>query len=812
MLPKLFPNNATSWASMGTGILKDAISCKVEEERNGIFELEMEYPIGGAYFDDIALRSLIVVKPNYTDDPQPFRVYSISKPLNGVVTVNAAHICYDLSGFTTKPLTAPGLQTALLALTQSGNIYPTSCPFSFVSDMSSASTLTIRYPVSTRALMGGIRGSLIDVYGGEWHYDGYNCELLSARGANRGVAVRYGKNLTELKHIEEDKVYTAVYPYYYNDETEETVTLPEQVIAVPGTFSFTKVLTLDLSEQFEETPTQEQLRTKANSYISQHNLGTPDVNITLDFVQLDTLQDRVDLCDTVSVYYDALGVSATAKCIRTVWDVLLERYTEVELGTARNSIASTINGISEEAVEQATSKSRQSASAIAQTVTGQSGGYVVMHDTDNDGEPDEILIMDAPSIQTAVKVIRMNNGGIAFSKTGYTGTYETAWNINGEFVADFIAAGKIKTASVEIFGDAQFYWDAANITIKDPNNSNRMIRLGKYDGTHYGLGFSYDGGATWKTGMDFDGIQILGSAAADCHAEMDGDSFDIYEGTDSFVHLGVGPGINQSGGTSVAPYYTLGKRAANSVIGNYSVTGGRDNTASAFAAIAFGYQCTASEIYAFAVGASCVASAYAAIALGSLCTASEQAVAIGTQCTASGSRAVAMGVQSMASGGRAVAIGNGLIAAGTSQTVFGRYNISDSSNTYVLIVGIGNGQNERRNGFTLDWNGNGVFTGSVTQNSDQQLKTVIGKAPNLSGIRAVLFRWRRDVDDTRDNKSHIGYLAQDVEQVAPYLVGEDANGFKTLDYIGLLTAKVEQLEQTVSKLTQKVAELEAKMK
>lgn len=824
MYPKLFPSNATSWASMGIGILKDAIRCDVEENRNGSYELEMEYPISGAHYADIALRSLIVAKPNFTDDPQPFRVYNISKPLNGVVTINAQHISYDLSGFTSKPFVAPGLQTALVSLTQSGNIYPTSCPFSFSSDMSSASTLTISHPVSTRAIMGGIHGSLIDVFGGEWHYDGYQCELLGARGTDRGVSIRYGRNLTDLKHVEEDKVYTAVYPYYYNEETGVIVTLPEQVLPVPGTFTYVKVLTLDLSDEFQEAPTQAQLRSRAQSYINQHTLGANSTNITLNFVQLDTLQDRVDLCDTVSVYNDKLGVYASAKCIRTVWDVLRERYKEVELGNARNSIASTIARIEDETVDKAAAKANRSAATIAKSVaeviTGNAGGYVIMHDTNDDGEPDEILIMDTDDIQTAVKVIRMNNAGIAFSKTGYAGTYSTAWNINGEFVADFIATGQLKTASVEIFGDAQFYWDAANITIVDPNNSRRMIRLGKYDGTNYGLGFSYDGGRTWQTGMDFDGIQILGNVKRDYYAKIDGDSFDIMYLDQEMVHLGIGSGIDENGNTAINPYYTLGARAANSVVGNFSLAVGKLNTASNYGALAVGDKNEASGLEsialggnnkatktgACAIGSSNTASGFHAFACNSVNTASgDNSVAMGNNNKATGKCAFAVGVGNIASGNQSVALGHSVIAAVNNQLALGVCNVEDTTDAYVVVIGNGT-QNARKNILTVNWVGSVTIAGTLTQNSDKRLKTIIGKAPDLSGIRAVAYRWRQDVDGEKDKLQHIGYIAQDVEPVAPYLVGEDANGYKTLDYIGLLCAKVDQLERKVAELERRLAD------
>lgn len=99
MIPKLYASTATSFATQGIGALTDTILCYVDEERNGKYEGWLKYPITGIHYADIGMRSIIVCKPNYTDDPQPFRVYEITKPINGVVTVYFQHISYDLSGY-----------------------------------------------------------------------------------------------------------------------------------------------------------------------------------------------------------------------------------------------------------------------------------------------------------------------------------------------------------------------------------------------------------------------------------------------------------------------------------------------------------------------------------------------------------------------------------------------------------------------------------------------------------------------------------------------------------------------------------------
>jgi len=512
MIPILHPADSTSWATFGLGALSEAISCEVLEERNGQYELEMTYPVSGQHYEDLALRKIILAKPNFSDNPQPFRIYNISRPLNGIVTVSAQHISYDLSGYVVSPFSAVGVQSALIALT--ANCTPSQCPFTFESDMSGGGTMEVTKPMSIRALMGGTEGSILDHWAGEWSYNGRACRFDANRGADRGVTIRYGKNLTSIQQEENNaSVYTGIYPYWYNTETKALVTLTEKTISVPGSFGYIKICPVDLSDRFESEPTEAQLRAAAQAYISSHDIGVPAINLRLSFVQLEEIKERVDLCDTVHVYFDALGVSASAKCVRARWNVLTEQYNEIEIGSIRASIAKTIAGIREtaEQAHTATSTLADTARTISEKITGQLGGYVVMNDTDNDGEPDEILIMDSPDKENAVNVIRMNNGGIAFSQDGYDGTYGTAWSIDGQFVADYITSGVLQANLIRILGTTNFYWDAGNIYIINPNDNGQQIRIGQYDGTRYGIGFTRDGGLTWQTAMDFQGLNVSAS-------------------------------------------------------------------------------------------------------------------------------------------------------------------------------------------------------------------------------------------------------------------------------------------------------------
>ena len=146
-LIRLFESTATSFLDNGIGSLSDAISCMITEERNGEFELEMDYPVNGIRYEEITQRRIIVAKPNKYDDPQPFRIYAISKPINGVITINAAHVSYDLTGYTVAPFTAT---SASNAMTNLSNAIDESCPFTFITDKVVSANLSIIKPLRDR--------------------------------------------------------------------------------------------------------------------------------------------------------------------------------------------------------------------------------------------------------------------------------------------------------------------------------------------------------------------------------------------------------------------------------------------------------------------------------------------------------------------------------------------------------------------------------------------------------------------------------------------------------------------------------------
>lgn len=364
MKPILYTSTETAFRTNGLGALSDAVSCFVEREVNGIYELEMRYPVDGQRMGDIQERSLILAKPDPYSDPQPFRVYRSTAPMRGTVTVYARHIAYDLIGIPVSPFKALTAPAAMQGLSENAAV---DCPFTFSTDKETVADMTVSIPKSIWSQLGGSEGSALDVYGGEYAFDRFHVRLLKRLGADRGVTIRYGKNLTSL---EQDRncanVFTGVYPYWTNADGD-TVTLPEWILRVEGAFDYVRILVLDLSEDFEEAPTVEQLRARAAAYMKDNNIGVPDISWTISFVQLEkteeykgkALLEEVHLGDTVTVIFPKMNVNATARAVKTRYNVLLDRYESVTLGKVKANISDTIAENSQKILIE--SQKRQSA-------------------------------------------------------------------------------------------------------------------------------------------------------------------------------------------------------------------------------------------------------------------------------------------------------------------------------------------------------------------------------------------------------------------------------------------------------------------
>lgn len=439
MRPILFDKNTTNFTTNGIGRLTP-ISCSVTEERNGIFELEMVVKLGCDHFSGIKHSYIIVAKPSPSRNPQPFRIYSVSRPINGKVKVKAQHLSYWLNYIPVMPFSAQSASSALNGFKTNA---AESCPFSFWTDISSNSSYAVAAPESIRHYLGGVRGSILDVYGGEYEWDGFTVKLHRARGRDRGVVFRYGKNITDLRQEENiANTFTGICPYWLSTEGQ-MVTLPEKVVrsSNASNFPFQRTIVKDFSDKFDNAPTVAQLRTYSQSYVSVSGIGVPSVSIEVNPVDISQTEEYKDsglfqtleLCDTVKVEFSTLGVSTTAKLTKTVYDVLSERYTKLGIGDVRSSLARTI----EEQIDTisympTTTEMHRNIDRATGVLNSGLRGYVIIN-RNVGGWANEILFLDNENIAQAKNVLRINNAGIGFSSTGYRGPYYQSWTIDGHF-------------------------------------------------------------------------------------------------------------------------------------------------------------------------------------------------------------------------------------------------------------------------------------------------------------------------------------------------------------------------------------------
>ncbi len=475
MIPILYTKNESTFTHNGIGFLKDATKCTVTEERNGSYECSLQYPITGQWYDQITEGCIIKAKANDTSEPQLFRIYKSSKPLKGIVTYSAEHISYDLNGIPTLGFSVKNV-TPQAAITRAIQDAGLPSAFTAISDISTLNSSTILTPCSVRAILGGQTGSVLDVWGGEFEFDNFVVKLHKHRGSDRGVSIEYGKNLKDLK--QEANIadcYTHLMPYarYSQDgegdeKIEVYVYLSEKVLPLNNAenIGHSKAYIMDFTDRFGEGEaiTEEALRAKATAYAAAAELGVPKVNITVSFIQLWQTEEykniapleRVMMCDTVVVRFSKLGVTARAKVIKTTYNTLEEKYDSVELGDAKSSFADTVNKQQAAIEEIKTSVQKGQAAATEQLkkaianatslITGHSGGYVVLNPAE---KPQEILILDAPTLEEAVNVWRWNSGGLGYSSTGYNGEYALAMTMDGAIVADFINAGILNGALLQ---------------------------------------------------------------------------------------------------------------------------------------------------------------------------------------------------------------------------------------------------------------------------------------------------------------------------------------------------------------------------
>ena len=550
MYPILFDSKATSFSTNGLGRLTDASDCKVIEERNGSYELEMGYPMTGIHFKELVNGNIIYAKPSQNGKLQLFRIYRIERKVGNTCKIYARHISYQLSFIPVTKFSAASCKSALNGLKTHAT---ENCPFNFSTDVVTAGTFIVDKPDSLRGLLGGQEGSILDNWNGEYEWDNYNVIFHSSRGSDKGVQIVYGKNLIDLTQEENiENTVTGIYPYWQSNGNQttdghtlyskttaewnaETDLVPNQddvyvytdykrVDASDGTYTYTpgykvgdgetkladleflsedddRLLTAityieldekivysdkasnfpfkrsvvkDFTQVFQNAPSQEQLREYTKQFIKENNIGIPTVSLSVKFINLFETPEyndiaalqTVSLCDTVTVVFEKLGISTKSKVIKTTYDVLRERYEEVDIGEPKATLSSTISDQMTQISYMPTNADMQKGIERATGVLN-SGmrGHVVIN-RDPQGYANEVLFLDNENIMSAKNVLRINMNGIGFSSTGYLGPYFQSWTNDGH-----LTLGGINNS----YGDFQILDEEANLMVKIDKNGLILV-------------------------------------------------------------------------------------------------------------------------------------------------------------------------------------------------------------------------------------------------------------------------------------------------------------------------------------------------
>ena len=446
----LYSPGTRTFNNMGLGVIQ-CTRAEATTGLNDIMELEFDAPITGRHYAEIQKDCIVTAPHDDTKKRQPYKIYKSSAPIDGIVTFWARHISYDLNTVTIRPNAATSCAQAMGNM-ETYAINPRG--FTFWTDVTTAGEFAVTVPTPCRKLLGGSKGSILDIYGGEFEFDHWDVKLHARLGRDTDVNIVYGKNLVSIKNdIDNGSTYNAIVPFWYSEQ-DGLVTIDGYIVKranMPATEPI-RALPVDMSSDFQTKPTNAQLQTEAEHRLASGKPWLPTQNVKVDFIALWQTAEyvniaplqRLTLGDTGIISVPAMGiVNERQKVVKTVYNVLTERYNKMELGQLKASFSQVVTAQTEEKIDALPTKSFLQAAIehATQLITGGLGGYV-RFTLNADGEPEEILIMDTPSTSTAVNVWRFNKNGLGHSHSGYNGPYDdVALTADGKINASMIVTG-----------------------------------------------------------------------------------------------------------------------------------------------------------------------------------------------------------------------------------------------------------------------------------------------------------------------------------------------------------------------------------
>ncbi|VTT16979.1 phage tail spike protein [Streptococcus dysgalactiae] len=382
MIPVLYEAKETRFRTFGLGEIADAYEVKVTRERNGNYSLYIKYPLDGVFASVFKEEMKIKSDAGRRTKWQTFEINRVLRNSKDHIEIFARHISMRTQDIALKPFVSGASVDAESALGIWKENLVGDDKFDVKSDILTLGSFNweIDKIGNARGALGGVAGSILDVYGGEYEFDNRTIILHKQMGRKAPTVLEYGRNIVS---VEEERLldgnYTSIYPYVrytpqpkpqeeasgkphvgeHEQPEEQLVTLPEFILdgQYLDLYAQRRIQMVDLSSHFNDDkgkePTVEEIRKLAQKYLKDNNVGAPKVSIEVDYIDLSQTLDyqdfrvmeEVELCDIVPLYYPKFGITTeTEKVVEIVYDVYTDSNHTIKLGTIGQSISKSLTG------------------------------------------------------------------------------------------------------------------------------------------------------------------------------------------------------------------------------------------------------------------------------------------------------------------------------------------------------------------------------------------------------------------------------------------------------------------------------------
>ena len=376
MRPILFNKNEQSFNTYGLGEL-NVTKGTVTRERNGNYTLYAEIPVNDPMVSILEKEMKLKADAGLRTKNQTFEISRIVKDSSNIVKIYGQHISHKLEYMALRNATMfNGSAYSALGIWKGALIGD--LRFDVWSDIQTVGkgVFDISKMENARQALGGVEGSILDIYGGEYEFDNMTVRLHKQLGRTAPTVLEYGRNILSAELDETiESAYTSVLPFatYTPDKPEGdtsdnqpdavTVTLPEDYVdsKYKDLYAHRRIKIVDFSSEFKndgknkDIPTPDKLRKMATDYMDRNAIGKPKINTKIEYADLARTLDyadrgwieEVELCDIVPIYYPQIGLTdETAKVTTVTYDFVNERNESVEFGDIGTNVRATMqNGL-----------------------------------------------------------------------------------------------------------------------------------------------------------------------------------------------------------------------------------------------------------------------------------------------------------------------------------------------------------------------------------------------------------------------------------------------------------------------------------